>query len=402
MTEKPIPAQKTPLYSLHQEMGARMAPFAGFAMPIQFPKGILEEHRQTRRKASLFDVSHMGQADLHISAEEMETIFPADILGMKKGQMRYSFLLNEEGGILDDLIITRLDDALFRLVVNASRRREDFEYLRERLPSDARLDEQNHLALLALQGPAAETILSRYFKDLPAMAFMTARAQESEGTELLLHRSGYTGEDGFEISLDAAHAQDFARLILEDADAQPAGLGARDSLRLEAGLCLYGNDIDETTTPIEAGLLWAIPQRRRDDSSFPGARRLLSQIQKGVRRKRAGFLVEGRIPARSGAEILDEKGSAIGRVTSGAVIPHTEPYPEPNSESHKALSPIAMGYVPPPYATQEKESPERRLALDIRGKSIAMRLMSFRPPRYHILRKPTTKKTTKKTRREEP
>ena len=332
---------KTPLRALHIELGARMAPFAGYEMPINYPAGVLAEHLHTRKAAGLFDVSHMGQALLEaaehaVVAAFLESLCPADFLNLAPGRQRYTQLLNESGGIIDDLMVTRPpgSEGTLRLVVNASRKEVDFALLRERLRSGVRLNPLPEAALIALQGPLSAATLARLApgEGLETMAFMSARRARIAGFETFVSRSGYTGEDGCEISLASAEAERFARLLLSQADVAPIGLGARDSLRLEAGLCLYGHELDETVDPIEAGLAWSIQKRRRVQGGFPGAKRIQVALAEGPARQRVGLRPDGRAPAREGTEILSVGGARIGVVTSGGFGPSVN-------------GPIAMGAV---------------------------------------------------------
>jgi aminomethyltransferase len=367
--------QRTPLYDLHVALGARMVPFAGYEMPVQYPPGILKEHLHTRAHAGLFDVSHMGQAFLigpdHATiAAALETLVPADILGLAPGQQRYTQLLNENGGIIDDLMVTRSasveDDGSLMLVVNASRKAEDYAHMTERLPGGARLEPAPDRALLALQGPHAAEVLARLC-DLPArLRFMTAVAGKVGGIDCHVSRSGYTGEDGFEVALAAGKAEELAHILLAQGGVQPIGLGARDSLRLEAGLCLYGHDIDETTSPIEAGLAWSIQKRRRAEGGFPGYARIRRELEQGAARRRVGIKPEGRAPAREATEILAPSGERIGSVTSGGFGPSVG-------------GPVAMGYVAARYA-----APDTPVSLMVRGKPLAASVVSlpFVPHRY--------------------
>ena len=365
----------TPLHALHVELGARMGPFAGYDMPIQFA-GILAEHLHARARAGLFDVSHMGQAELvgpdHATvAAALERLCPADFVGLAPGRQRYSQLLNAEGGIIDDLMVARPPgvDGKLNLVVNASRKAVDFALLESNLPSSVRLVRLDRLALVALQGPAAVAALERLEpgSGLAAMSFMSARPVSFGRFTAFVSRSGYTGEDGFEISLPADEAEAFARRLLADPDVAPIGLGARDSLRLEAGLCLYGHELDETIDPIEAGLGWSIQKRRRLEGAFPGAARIQAALAAGPARKRVGLKPEGRAPARDGAEIVDASGAEIGRVTSGGFGPSVG-------------GPIAMGYV-----ASSAASPGTPLSLMVRGKPLAARVspLPFHPHAYH-------------------
>ncbi|WOJ88267.1 glycine cleavage system aminomethyltransferase GcvT [Methylocapsa polymorpha] len=372
----------TPLHDLHCALGARMAPFAGYDMPVQYPTGIIAEHLHTRAKAGLFDVSHMGQAILEGlgAARRLETLTPGDIEGLLPGQMRYTQLLDPNGHILDDLMVTRLEDEAGRerlfLVVNASMKAADFAHLAAKLP-DLDLIILNDRALLALQGPKAAAALLRRLQaasvptevihGLTDMAFMSSRDIDLGGLRLRVSRSGYTGEDGFEISLPAASAIDFAQALLAEPEVLPIGLGARDSLRLEAGLCLYGHDIDRTTDPVEAGLLWSIPRRRREQGGFPGAEAIARQIAQGPARRRVGFLLEGKAPAREGSEIAAPEGQFIGRLTSGGFAPSLG-------------RPIGMGYVDAAHATIGAP-----VCLMTRGKPLPARIVSmpFTPHAYY-------------------
>ena len=322
----------TPLDALHRRLGARMVPFAGYAMPVQYPLGVLGEHLHCRRQAALFDVSHMGQIALHGAgaAEALETLVPGDITGIAPGRQRYTLLLNEAGGIIDDLMVANHGDRLI-IVANASRKQADAEYLLARLPDTVRLGMLDDQALLALQGPAAVAVLSRLAPSVSALAFMGV-ATVDLGFPAIVSRSGYTGEDGFEISLPAEHAEAFATRLLAEPEVQPAGLGARDSLRLEAGLCLHGADIDELTTPVEANLIWAIARRRREAGGFPGALAIQDQMRIGPTRLRVGLRPEGAAPARALTQIVAGDGTAAGGITSGGFSPSLG-------------RPIAMGYV---------------------------------------------------------
>jgi glycine cleavage system T protein (aminomethyltransferase) len=333
LAETAAPLKRTPLYALHRELGAKMVPFAGYEMPVQYPSGILAEHLHTRSQAGLFDVSHMGQIRLGgvDRVRALEALVPGDLQALAPMRMRYTLFLNEAGGILDDLMATRLAEGLF-LVVNAARKEADVAHLRDRLGSRTTVELLTDRALLALQGPAAAAVLSRFSEGIAHLGFMTATEVSFDGRECLVTRSGYTGEDGFEISLSAGDAEPFARRLLAEPEVSPVGLGARDSLRLEAGLCLYGHDIDESTTPIEAGLAWTIGKRRRVEWGFPGAASVLRQLAEGAPRKRVGIRPEMRAPAREGTEIVGAAGNRIGRVTSGGFGPSVG-------------GPIAMGYV---------------------------------------------------------
>jgi len=333
MREPESDPRLTALDGLHRELGGRMVPFAGYMLPVQYPAGIVAEHQHTRSAASLFDVSHMGQVLLEGAdrVTALENLLPADIAGLAEGRVRYSFFTTDTGGILDDLMITNRGDALY-LVVNAARKAEDLALLRADLVGDARIAPLNDLALLALQGPRAAEVLERLAPGAGTMSFMSARALDIDGVACHVSRSGYTGEDGYEISVPATYAEQVARRILLEEEAEPAGLGARDSLRLEAGLCLYGHDIDETTTPVEAGLIWAIQKRRREEGGYPGAEVIRQQLAQGTARRRVGLRSEGRAPVREGAELQNNSGEPVGIVTSGGFGPTVG-------------GPVAMGYL---------------------------------------------------------
>jgi aminomethyltransferase len=367
---------RTPLYALHVELGARMAPFAGYEMPIQYRSGILAEHIHTRAQAGLFDVSHMGQAlldgpDHQTTARALEALCPADILGLAPGRQRYAQFLNAEGGVIDDFMATRPAglDGRISLVVNAARKKVDFALLRAALPSNVKLTIRDEAALVALQGPSAAAVLTRLApaSGAAAMPFMSARPIRLGGIEAEVSRSGYTGEDGFEISVAASEAEAFARRLLADGEVEPIGLGARDTLRLEAGLCLYGHELDEATDPIEAGLAWSIQKRRRVEGGFPGAARIQAALANGPSRRRVGLRLEGRAPARDGADIHDPEGALIGRVTSGGFGPSVG-------------APIAMGYVDRAHA--EIGSP---VGILVRGKTLAAHVaaLPFHPHAYY-------------------
>lgn len=371
----PGPVLKTPLHSRHVTLGARMVPFAGYDMPVQYPTGILTEHNWTREKAGLFDVSHMGQAfligpDHETVAKALEALIPADILNLAPGKQRYSQLLNEEGGILDDLMVTRSsdpdEDGVLYLVVNAACKDADYAHIEARLPAGVKLMRAEHRGLIALQGPSAEAALAAIAPGAAEMGFMTSVTLKVAGTKANVSRSGYTGEDGYEISAPAAKIGEIWDTLLLDGNVKPIGLGARDSLRLEAGLCLYGHDIDTQTSPVEAGLTWSIQKRRREEGGFPGAARIQTELRDGPSRVRVGLLPEGRAPAREGSEIATADGDIVGRVTSGGFGPSLN-------------APCAMGYVPKPLS-----APGTRLSLIVRGKPLAATVaaMPFVPHRY--------------------
>jgi len=357
------PLKKTALHALHVELGARMVPFAGYDMPVQYPAGIIAEHRHTRSAAGLFDVSHMGQARLvgDDPAAAFERLVPGDIAGLAPGGMRYTLLLNENGGIIDDLMATRpvSGEGVLQLVVNAACKDADFAHIAAALGGDAMLERDEDSALLALQGPQAASVLARLAPGSAKLAFMQGAPMDVDGVPCFVTRSGYTGEDGFEISVPNAAAEALARRLLDAPEVEPVGLGARDSLRLEAGLCLYGHDIDTETTPIEAALAWTIAKRRRETADFPGAAKILAQLADGAPRRRVGLLPEGRAPAREGAAILGPDGAQIGTVTSGGFAPTLE-------------RPIAMGYV-----AREFAKAETALALELRGKPVAAHIVKM-------------------------
>lgn len=367
-----------PLDALHRALGARMVPFAGYAMPVQYqlPEpyaarcrgGIMAEHLHCRQKAALFDVSHMGQAELigPTAPAAFERLVPGDIIGLRPGRQRYTLLLNEAGGILDDLMVANVGGDRLFLVVNASRKQDDFTHLAASLPAGVTLNVLEDRALLALQGPLAATVMGRLSPEAAALPFMGIASVPVGGTACRVSRSGYTGEDGFEISVDAAQAEALARRLLQEPEVVPAGLGARDSLRLEAGLPLYGNDIDELTTPVEAGLAWTIGKRRKAAWDFPGAAAIRDQTENGPHRHRVGIRPEGRAPARAMTEIVAPDGTAAGGVTSGGFSPTLN-------------APVAMGYVRKDLAAEGTE-----LLLRVRGKNLPARVasMPFVPHRY--------------------
>jgi len=343
-TQTPQTALKqTPLHGLHTELGARMVPFAGYHMPVTYPAGLIKEHQAAREAAGLFDVSHMGQCYIRsesweATASALEALVPADLLGLKPGRQRYSQLTNDDGGILDDLMITRLPyegcEGWAYLVVNAACKDADYAHIGGRLPDGVRLEVADDLALIALQGPQAADVLAKIAPEAAEMPFMSCLRAGHDGASLHISRSGYTGEDGFEISVVDDAVEALARTLLDDGRVFPVGLGARDTLRLEAGLCLYGHDIDTTTSPVEADLTFSIGKRRREEGGFPGAERIQRELAEGPSRRRVGLKLEGRAPAREGSEIRAKGGGeAIGTVTSGSFSPTVG-------------GPIAMGYVP--------------------------------------------------------
>jgi aminomethyltransferase len=345
-----------------------MVPFAGYDMPVQYPMGILGEHQHTRAAAGLFDVSHMGQfritgANYDAAAASVEKLCPNDFRSLKAGQQRYGFLTNERGGILDDLMVTR-DGEMVRMVVNASCKDADLAHLKA---NGCKVEVLEDFALLALQGPQAASVVARLAPASAKMAFMSGAPLEIAGIQCYATRSGYTGEDGFEISVPSGKAVAFAHRLLQEPEVKPIGLGARDSLRLEAGLCLYGNDITERTTPVEAALSWAIAERRRKEGGFPGDKVLQKQWADGVTRKRVGILPEGKAPARAHTEIADESGHDLGEITSGGFGPSLG-------------KPVAMGYVAAASAAVGTA-----VNLMVRGKALVGHVakMPFVPHRYH-------------------
>lgn len=364
----------TPLDAWHVAQGARMVPFAGYSMPVQYKDGILTEHLWTRAHAGLFDVSHMGQCFVHSDSWEktaaaLEALVPADILNLKPGQQRYSQLLAPDGGILDDLMITRSayegHEGWAYLVVNAGCKDADYAHIAAHLPAGVSLRVEQDLALIALQGPEAVEVIATMVPAIRTVPFMTYHAAQLDGLWLHISRSGYTGEDGVEISIPAKDVVALCDRLLKDPRVRPIGLGARDSLRLEAGLCLYGHDIDTTTSPIEADLKWSIQKRRREQGGFPGAERIRRELSEGPSRLRVGLLPEGRQPAREGTEIMAD-GRRIGTVTSGGFGPSVN-------------GPVAMGYVEAAFA--KAGTP---VTLIVRGKELPARIapMPFVPHRY--------------------
>ncbi|MBD8755036.1 glycine cleavage system aminomethyltransferase GcvT [Pseudomonas coleopterorum] len=368
------PLQTTPLHALHLELGARMVPFAGYDMPVQYPLGVMKEHRHTRAQAGLFDVSHMGQIRLTgaDAAKALETLVPVDIIDLPVGMQRYALFTNEQGGILDDLMVANLGNDTLMLVVNAACKDQDLAHLQQHLIGRCTIEALfDSRALLALQGPAAVTVLARLAPEVAQMTFMQFASVKLLGVDCYVSRSGYTGEDGFEISVPNAQAEALARALLAEPEVEPIGLGARDSLRLEAGLCLYGHDMDSDTSPIEASLLWAISKTRRADGAraggFPGAEVIFAQQREGVARKRVGLLPQERTPVREGAPILNAEGVEVGRVCSGGFGPTLD-------------APVAMGYVEASAAALD--SP---LSAIVRGKPVPMKVarMPFVPQRYY-------------------
>lgn len=367
----------TPLYDLHQAMNAKMVSFAGYQMPIKYPEGIIHEHKQTRSAAGLFDVSHMGQVRVTGAncCKELEKLVPVDLEALAIGQQTYALFTNDRGGILDDLMILRLAEAELLLVVNAACKEADIAHLKAALEPQLQIEVLDDRALVALQGPAAKRVIEKACPEAAELFFMQGCESSIFGEHCYITRSGYTGEDGFEISLPAVVAKSIAEQLLAFEDVELIGLGARDSLRLEAGLCLYGHDITTSTTPIEAGLQWSISRSRRTggvkEGGFPGADIILPQMTEGVSRLRVGLKVEGRLPVREGATIFTSEDQAIGSVTSGGFSPMLN-------------APIAMAYVSTSGSLYKEES----LHVSVRGRKIPVEIakLPIVKPNYH--RKP--------------
>jgi len=367
------PLAKTPLDALHRELGARMVPFAGYAMPVQYPGGIIAEHNHTRAAAGLFDVSHMGQVrltarggrPLEDAARALERLVPATIATLQPGRQRYTQFTNDDGGVIDDLMVTAMGDHLY-VVVNAACKAADIAHMRQHLSEDCEIEVLESRALLALQGPRAVEVFARFVPEVAQLAFMQAATWTFEGDRLQVSRSGYTGEDGVEISVPGRSAEALARRLLAEPEVAPIGLGARDSLRLEAGLCLYGHDMDETTTPVEADLVWSIQKARRTGGDYPGAEIIARQIARGPDRLRVGIRPEGRQPVREGATVL-AGSEAVGLLTSGGF-------------GATVGGPVAMGYV-----RRDLARPGQALTLDLRGREVAATVVAlpFVPHRYH-------------------
>ncbi len=373
MTQEVQDLLKTPYFDLHVEAGAKMVPFAGYEMPVQYPLGIKKEHLHTRASAGLFDVSHMGQLRLHglNASKALEALVPVDILDLPQGKQKYALFTNDEGGIQDDFMVSNFGDHLF-LVVNAACKKQDIAHLRQHLPADVEIEILENRALLALQGPFAAQVLARHIPYTIDMIFMDSRILKFDGIDCIIGRAGYTGEDGFEISIPAEHANRLTRLLLSEAEVEWIGLGARDSLRLESGLCLYGHDIDTNTTPVEASLIWAISKARRADGirpgGFPGAEVILEQIvTKDVSRKRVGMIGQGKTPVREGSVLYNDQNHEIGIITSGTAGPSFG-------------YPIAMGYV-----SKESAGLDTLVFAEVRGKKLPMKIarMPFVEQRYY-------------------
>lgn len=364
--------QRTPLFELHQDYDAKLVEFAGYSLPLSYPDGIIGEHRYTREKAGLFDVSHMGQVRLggEEAAASLERLLPSNVIGLRENRQRYALMTNDRGGIMDDFMITNAGDHLY-LVVNATRKTEDVEYLKSRLKGDCVVDVITDRALIAIQGPAAAATMARLAPDAAGLVFMSAARLDLMGLDCLVSRSGYTGEDGFEISVPADAAYDLARALLESGEVRPAGLGARDSLRLEAGLCLYGQDLDESTTPVEAGLEWALSKARRREGAraggYPGYEVIARQLEAGPERIRVGIRPEGRAPVRGGTELVDNDGHKVGKITSGGY-------------GATVGGPVAMGYI-----ETTASAVNTRLSAMARGKARPVRItrLPFVEPRYY-------------------
>ncbi|MBO9685715.1 MAG: glycine cleavage system aminomethyltransferase GcvT [Mitsuaria chitosanitabida] len=362
---------KTPLHALHIELGAKMVPFAGYDMPVQYPAGVMAEHKHTRSQAGLFDVSHMGQVLLvgDDAAAALETLVPVDIVDLGLFKQRYALFLNDDAGIMDDLMVARRTDGLF-VVVNAGCRDQDIAHMQQHLSGRCEVRPMPEQALLALQGPQAVTALSRLNPDVAKLVFMTGGFFDLDGIPTFVTRSGYTGEDGYEISVPADRAVELARKLLAQPEVMPIGLGARDSLRLEAGLCLYGHDIDTNATPVEASLTWAIQKVRRAGGAraggYPGAAIVDQQLAEGVAKKRVGLVSSERMPVREGAKLVDANGVEIGVVTSGTLGPTVG-------------KPVALGYVQTAFAAVGTE-----LFAEVRGKRTPMTVSStpFTPNGY--------------------
>ncbi|RAU23323.1 glycine cleavage system protein T [Paramagnetospirillum kuznetsovii] len=368
MSDPDTPLLTVPLDSLHRELGAKMVPFAGYSMPVQYPAGVMTEHLHTRAEAGLFDVSHMGQVEIKGAecAQWLESLVPGDIQGLGIGKTRYTVFTNDQGGILDDLMVSKLaEDHLF-LVTNAACKNEDFAHMKAAIGAKVALRMIEDRALLALQGPKAAAAMAMVCPDALSMTFMTIRETSIAGIACLATRSGYTGEDGWEISVPTARAEDLARTLLALPGVMPIGLGARDSLRLEAGLCLYGSDIDTTITPVEGNIAWIMNKRRRAEGGFPGAAIIQKQLAEGSARLRVGIQPLGRAPARAHTEITDEAGNRLGEICSGGFGPSAD-------------RPVAMGYVPKAFSAVGT-----KIKLVVRGKALDAEVaaLPFVPHRY--------------------
>ncbi len=372
MTQENLQPLQTALYDLHLELGAKMVPFAGYSMPVQYPKGIVKEHLHTRQMAGLFDVSHMGQVKLkgESAALALEKLVPVDIVGLGEMKQRYALFTNDQGGVMDDLMVTNAADHLF-VVVNAACKQQDIKHMQDMIGEECEIEVIEDRALLALQGPDAGAVMKRLASETEELVFMTAAEVEIDGINCFITRSGYSGEDGFEISVANENAVQLARTLLAQVEVEAIGLGARDSLRLEAGLCLYGHDLDEKTTPVESSLLWALSKARRSDGErpggYPGSTIIMQQIAEGVSRKRVGIQAQGRMPVREGADLVDSEGKGAGVITSGGFGPTVN-------------GPVAMGYVDLDHSKQGTE-----LFAVVRGKQIPVIIVKlpFVEQRYY-------------------
>ncbi len=368
-------AKKTPLFDLHQELGGSLVDFAGYALPVRYEAGIMTEHHQCRESAAMFDVSHMGQAQLvgpdhETTARALEALTPSAFTKLAPGRMRYSVLLNDEGGIIDDFIVTRPEDpaldGTLMIVVNGACKEGDYAHLEAKLPDNVKLERFDDKALIAVQGPKAVDAVARHSSKADGLTFMSMTKDAIGGIDCVISRCGYTGEDGFELSCDADKADALARLLLNEPEIEPSGLGARDSLRLESGLCLYGHDLTTETDPAEADLGWAIQKRRREEGGFPGDKRILDGLANGPSRIRVGIALSGKAPAREGSQIQDLDGNVIGEITSGGFAPTLQ-------------APIAMGYVDPAFA---EKGTKVKLIVRKRALDGEIAAMPFVPQRY--------------------
>ena len=359
--------KRTPLHDLHVAAGARMVEFASYEMPLWYPEGTIAEHAHTRTAAGLFDVSHMGVIEIHGQdrAVALERLVPSDIVGLHEERLRYSFLTNDTGGIIDDLVVRNRGDHLM-LIANAGRKEDDLSHLSRSLEGDTAARSRPDLAILALQGPASDTVIGSFLPESIGLAFMAGASGVLAGAPIVVSRSGYTGEDGFEMVVPASGAEAVAESLLRRPQVRWAGLGARDTLRLEAGLCLYGHDLDETTTPVEAGLVWAMQKRRRQEGGFLGWDRIRAELDQGPSRVRVGIRPRGRTPVREGVELLGPECKRVGMVTSGGYGPTVG-------------GPVAMGYVTP-----EMANPGQELAAEVRGREVECTVseLPFVPHRY--------------------
>lgn len=365
----------TPLFSLHNNLGGKMVPFAGYSMPVQYPLGVMGEHNHCREKAGLFDVSHMGQVIIKGNGadEWLETLVPGNIIDLKENRIRYTTFTNEEGGILDDLMITKRSDDIF-MVVNAACKEQDIKHMLSHMPDHLELIEITDRALVALQGPMAAKVLARFVDGVDEMPFMSYTEAEISGVHCYISRCGYTGEDGHEISIPSSHAEDVCKALLAEEEVEAIGLGARDSLRLEAGLCLYGHDITTDTTPAEGAISWSIGKRRLEEGGFPGAEKIIRQIETDdIDRLRVGILPSGKAPAREGTEILDTEDNVIGVITSGGFGPTFG-------------GPVAMGYV-----NKENSEIGTNVFLQVRKKKLEATVAEMPFVKQRYFRKPKSK-----------